>query len=91
MRYPQGNNAVNVSNVQSMVNGNMPTLDLGGVSISSSVTWDSGFGCAIAATIIQFVALLLAIIAPAPAPAPAASTDKPAEATPAAVVMRETA
>jgi hypothetical protein len=85
----QGTNAVNVKNVQDMVNGNMPTPDLG-ISFSSSVTWDSGFGCAIAATIIQFVALLLAIIAPAPA-TPAASTDKPAEATPAAVVVRETA
>ena len=87
-----GNDAVNVANLQKMVNevvgglaGSIPT----GVSISSSTSWDSGFGLAIAATITQFIALLLAIVAPAPAPA--ASDNKPAEATPAAVVVRETA
>ena len=59
------------------------------MSVSSTVYWDTGFGCAIAATITQFIAALLAYIAPYSTPASsgdAGAVEKPAEAIPAAVV-----
>lgn len=71
-----------MNNVQNAVK-NLP-------GVSSTVTWDTGFGCAIAATIAQFISALLAYISPASAPAAdaaAPAADKPAEAVPAAVVV----
>ena len=74
----QGSNGVNVSNMQSALQGK---------SVSSTVYWDTGFGCAIAATIAQFIAALLSYIAPFSAPASSGDADKPAEAIPAATVV----
>ena len=68
----------------------MQSFYQGQIGVNSTVQWDTGFGCAIAATIAQFISALLAYISPASAPAAEAAApaaDKPAEPVPAAVVV----